>query len=378
MFPAIIAPITLAIACLAERLEDDDELSTVDGPRYGTPIEAWCPTCRGESCDRYGMLTIEGDTYSDDFPEHPYRYWEEWDWIDEDEQEEIKETGSRILWTLAFANSAKEHRQRITSIFGDGWTWHDRIRWRPLMPINAKSWKLFDPFPEIEAVPVPKSGFGNYRGIVRRIISGDHPASDRYSSRSADGRWVFVKQILPLGQQLNCSYVNEEMDDYIEGTVYFTGDVVIPSVFERGMGSPWMSMTPQEIITQMPGLDHARTTRLRPHEDVNKPVAHVIVVGLGLGWLLCEVAKLPNVARVTLVEQDQELVDWLLPHLCPMLPGDKPIDVVVGDAYEVMKTMKADLALVDIWPALTDIGDDMNKLEEDCPGIDWWWGWGYR
>jgi hypothetical protein len=51
---------------------------------------------------------------------------------------------------------------------------------------------------------------------------------------------------------------------------------------------------------------------------------------------------------------------------------------VVGDAFEVMKPMKADLALMDIWPSLTDIGDDMDRLEDDCPGIKHWWGWGYR
>ena len=381
MLLPLIAPVTLAIAWLVDKSEGD-ELSVADGPRYGTPIERWCPSCRGESCEAFGGWPYAPETGEiDREADNPYwDGWERWEDLYDDAQQHVEEAASQFHWGLMLNERRYGRETFLEMLFDEPWPWNDRIPWRPLMPIDGSTWDPFDPFPEIEPIPWPKGGGEpGYRRLVDSIRKGEHPDSDRYSDRSPDGEWVFVKQVLPRGYMLDCSYVEEGYGDVHSGKVSFDTNVVIPSIFEGNRGSPWMSMTPQEIITQVEGIDMARSPHsyyLLAHRGEG-PGAHVVVGGLGLGWLLVEIAKLPGVGRVTLVERDQALCDWLLPRLCPLLPEGKPIDVVIGDAFETMKGMKADVAVMDIWPNLSDIADDMEKLEEAAPSIGYWWGWGW-
>ncbi len=140
----------------------------------------------------------------------------------------------------------------------------------------------------------------------------------------------------------------------------FDGPVDIPIILEDGQ--VWMSQTPFEVLSQIPVLDFVKDT--------------VVVVGLGLGWQLVQVANDPKVTAVILVEQNQELVDWILPRLCPMLPKDKPVRVVVGDARQVLPTLTADFALLDIWPTYGDVEDETFELMATAPAITYWWAWG--
>ena len=105
--------------------------------------------------------------------------------------------------------------------------------------------------------------------------------------------YLYANRILPAGQRLKLA-----LSPMQEGTVEFDAEVVIPTLFDLGkqIPEPWMSITPQEIITQRPGIQRASGT--------------VMVGGLGLGWFLRKVHDRDEVERVILVEKCQELLDW--------------------------------------------------------------------
>jgi spermidine synthase len=86
------------------------------------------------------------------------------------------------------------------------------------------------------------------------------------------------------------------------------------------------------------------------------------------------VSKRLPVKRVVVVELDQELVDWILPVIQPHVR--KPLEVIVGDAYEIVPKLKADVALIDIFPGYGDGYRRVAELAKKSPGIKTFWGWG--
>lgn len=171
---------------------------------------------------------------------------------------------------------------------------------------------------------------------------------------------MYRERILPAGASLDTASGNKR------GVVIFDGDVTIPMIFdEQRVSAPWMSFTPFEFFTLRPGTRLAR--------------GHTIVAGLGMGHQLVEVCRKRNVKRVTLIERDRGIVDWILPLLD--LSGT-PVDVVVGNACKLLPDMKADVALVDIFPNYG--GNRINRPDwrgwynpsVDFPGIKRTWIWG--
>lgn len=148
---------------------------------------------------------------------------------------------------------------------------------------------------------------------------------------SPTGTYRYANRILPARQQLSLS-----LSPAKEGTVEFDRDVVIPTLFDlrEQKPEPWMSITPQEIITQRPGIRRASGT--------------VMVGGLGLGWFLNKVHDRDEVERVILVESSQELLDWYGSNVCDQLP--KVTDVICGDVYDQIGRFGAKTKhLLDIW-----------------------------
>lgn len=81
---------------------------------------------------------------------------------------------------------------------------------------------------------------------------------------------------------------------------------------------------------------------------------HVLVGGLGLGYTLAEVLADPRVERVTCVELEENLVDWMragtVPH-GPALMTDPRLQMVTGDVAQVLARAEAatyDLVLLDV------------------------------
>lgn len=174
---------------------------------------------------------------------------------------------------------------------------------------------------------------------------------------SPDGKWCYRERIISAGGRL------ETISGSRRGIVRFDGDAIIPMLHQKRsdgkwMSGPWMSFTPLEFFTLRPGTKLAK--------------GHTIVAGLGMGYQLEQVCKKRSVTKVTLIEYEQGLVDWILPHLD--LNG-KEVEVVIGDANELLPNMEADVALVDIYETYGGNGEMLKyKMRNSKIGKLWVWG----
>lgn len=118
----------------------------------------------------------------------------------------------------------------------------------------------------------------------------------------------------------------------------------------------WMSFTPMEVFTLRPGTKKAR--------------GHTVVAGLGMGYQLIQVTRKKTVKKVTVVEIEQSLVDWVRPRIESKL-GPCEVEWIVGDAKEVVPKLTADVALIDIFKSYGG-----NWFPHRCPNIPIIWSWG--
>lgn len=216
------------------------------------------------------------------------------------------------------------------------------MKWSPELNLQASTYhvrSLFD-------VPPLNSN------DVRTARNGELAVSPNES-------WCYCEKVFPRGHLLATAKGSNS------GSVLFDGDVLIPSLHQRGKDGwikvPWMSLTPMEIMTLRPGTRRAK--------------GRVIVAGLGLGHQLIEVSLRKKVTHLTLVEKERELVDWLLPRLDPFL-GRTIDELVIGDAYVELPKMEADAALVDIFQSYGGNSWERDRLARKCPGINFMWAWG--
>lgn len=252
--------------------------------------------------------------------------------------------------------------ERKARLAKGGVPWSLDVKWDPNMTIQAKTWptwKLFD---------------------VKATDQHDpnREQNPKCVELSPSGQFMYCEKRLKRGDMIANASGSKS------GDVMFDRDVLIPALHERRREEwrqkPWMSITPMELITQRPGLRFSK--------------GHTIVAGLGLGWFLMQCRAKKNVKKVTLVERSQELVDWLLlsgriEKAAGFPEGTQlaPLDVVVGDAYEVVPKMTADVAIIDIFSGyggndfLEDLtskhrGGTLFPEERRCEGIGRIWNWG--
>lgn len=238
---------------------------------------------------------------------------------------------------------AAHHRERLARCV----PWSSALSWQPELNIQGATYEVLELWPGLVASDAPVDALGPGQRV-------DSPS----------GRFRYCVRLHRAGAPL-LTWWGAQV-----GTVVFDTDVLIPALYQaRGpddpgtglfMETPWMSLTPAELLTLRPGTRLAR--------------GRTIVAGLGLGHQLIEVCKRLAVKRAVLVELDQELVDWILPRIRPHLR--KPIDVHVGDAYEIIPNLRADVALIDIFPGYGDGFQRVKELAHKSPHVKRFWGWG--
>ncbi len=221
--------------------------------------------------------------------------------------------------------------------------WAQDLKWQLELNIKADSYsviKLFDSNPTTIINP-------NYiKNESERVIS-------------PSGQWLYCNKILPRGSSLTT------LSGYRKGSVMFDGDVIIPALHKGSNGywndNPFMSLTPMEMLTLRAGTKLAKGT--------------TVIAGLGLGHQLIEASKRKQVKKLILIEQSQDLVDWLLPRIQKQM--SRPIDeLIVGNAYNELPKLEADVALVDIFKNYGGNGWAQNELNKTCKGIKKIWCWG--
>ena len=247
-------------------------------------------------------------------------------------------------------NYLKRERERRLQSCVD---WDPKIKFTPEMNLTASSWQPRDFFPEVQ--PGPEGKVGPYL----------FAQGEQYYAESPSGLWRYSKPTIPRGEKLSTAYSNKR------GTVMWDGPVVCPAVHRRPHHHygpkpwkhheqrPYMSMTPQEIITLRGGTRRAK--------------GDVIIAGLGLGHQLIDVSNRKKVKKLTLIELDQELIDWLYPRIQPYLGME--VEVVVGDAYKLLPDMTADVVLLDTFK--TYGGNDWERDKVAAIGnFGYVWAWG--
>jgi hypothetical protein len=128
----------------------------------------------------------------------------------------------------------------------------------------------------------------------------------------------------------------------------------------------WMSLTPLECESQILGVEAA--------------AGHVVIMGLGMGWVAAETALRESVSRVTIVERDPEVIALHRAlDLFARLPGDagEKVRIVEASAYDWRPDQPVDLLMPDIWLHLVE-GDRVPEVRrmQDNVGAKAIYFWG--
>jgi hypothetical protein len=131
-------------------------------------------------------------------------------------------------------------------------------------------------------------------------------------------------------------------------------------------GDTWMSITPLEYESQEIGIRAAS--------------GHVLIFGLGLGWAAAATCCIPAVRRVTVVEQDADVIAL---HeqlgVFDQLPEEARAKLAIepGDAYAYRPAEPVDLLMPDIWLPLVGgdrVGEVRRMQANVAAGAIYFWG----
>jgi hypothetical protein len=104
-------------------------------------------------------------------------------------------------------------------------------------------------------------------------------------------------------------------------------------------GQTWMSCTPMERESQALAVKHAR--------------GHVLVYGLGLGVIAWNLARKPEVTKVTVIERDPDVIRLIEDRL-EWGPERGKIEIVLADGRRYRSPAPVDLLYADIWLYMDD------------------------
>lgn len=161
---------------------------------------------------------------------------------------------------------------------------------------------------------------------------------------------VNIKQIEYKGYKLHylkypkCSYfplydieVNEA-DNYREQTTLGISKDEYSFLTLSKNNNIWMCITPNEIETMQKHIDNAK--------------GNVITFGLGLGYYAYMVLLKPNVKSVTIVENNEDIINLFRENILPHFPKDKKVNIIKEEAISFIKKnslREYDYAFFDLW-----------------------------
>ena len=103
----------------------------------------------------------------------------------------------------------------------------------------------------------------------------------------------------------------------------------------------WMSLNPNEIETMKP--------------FINKAKGHVLVLGLGLGYVAFMMALKNEVKSVTIIEKDQDIINLFNYLIAPHFVNKNKIKIIKDDAVNyVRRNQKYDYIFADLWHSPED------------------------
>lgn len=133
---------------------------------------------------------------------------------------------------------------------------------------------------------------------------------------------------------------------------YFEKEFPFLSIKEKE--TTWMSITPHEINTMKKPIDEA--------------YGNVATLGLGLGYYAFMVSNKENVTSVTIVDNNEKIIDIFKKQILPLFPHKEKIRIVKEDAFKYMDKMQnIDYLFADLWHMPEDalpIYSSLLKYEE--------------
>lgn len=103
----------------------------------------------------------------------------------------------------------------------------------------------------------------------------------------------------------------------------------------------WMSVIPHEINTMKEPIKNAK--------------GKVLVLGLGMGYYLFNIASKKEVTSIDVIESDPSIISLFNKYLLNKMPHYEKINIILGDGIEYLKTKKEyDYAFIDIYHNVGD------------------------
>lgn len=225
------------------------------------------------------------------------------------------------------------------------------------------------PWPEVK--PVRYDRVSDDVGVVASTYVVHNPLAEIFPDVGADGivdpsgTLRYTTKPLPLYSGL---IIGSSPADYGgDSKLYFDADMLLPTLHYLRNATdtwhPWMGLTPLEMWSQRSGIMAAQ--------------GDVILGGLGMGWLLSQIAAKRTVKSIVVVEKDKNLLDWFGTKLCEGIPKVKA--VVHSGVFEYADSRRDDYAslrfILDIWPDLGDAKWDRRLKRLRALGATCWaWG----
>lgn len=126
----------------------------------------------------------------------------------------------------------------------------------------------------------------------------------------------------------------------------------------------WMSVIPHEINTMK--------------QAINNAFGNVLVLGLGLGYYAFHVSNKKDVKKVTIIENDQNVINLFQEYILPKFPNKNKIEIVYEDAFKYLDVHHDyDYVFADIWHNVHDglsLYLKIKKYEAKNPKVvfDYW------
>ena len=122
----------------------------------------------------------------------------------------------------------------------------------------------------------------------------------------------------------------------------------------------WMSLNPNEIKTMEPYISKAK--------------GHVLVLGLGMGYVAFMMANKKEVKSVTIIEKDSNVINIFNNLLYPSFKNKEKIKVINDDAINYLKQKQKgyDYIFADIWHSPDDGLPLFLKIKKINKNVDCW------
>ncbi len=180
------------------------------------------------------------------------------------------------------------------------------------------------------------------------------------------GEWELREEVLPPFSAFVCDDPLVLPDGRVIPQIgFFDKEFRFLSVLQNGR--EWMTMMPNEIVTQRIPISRAK--------------GRVATYGLGLGYFAFMCARKDEVESVTVVECDESVISLFREILLPNFPNSEKIEIVCADAFEFAEhdapKRKFDYVFADIWHDPSDgipAYKRFKSLEQLCPEtkFDYW------